>query len=116
MPDSTIKNGAEPKSHTSRVKILIIMATEKPKEVIGGGWTPYRELTQEDKTIFDQAMEGFTGINYTPFLVATQVVAGINYKFKCKASLPGNAEIWEAIVEIFKPLEGKPYITGIHRV
>ena len=94
------------------------MATEKSKEkdIIGGGWTPYRPLTSDDKTLFDQAMEGFTGVSYIPFLVATQVVAGINYKFKCNSSLPGSAGGREAIVEIFAPLDGEPYLTGIHRI
>lgn len=42
-----------------------------------------KNLTPELIEIFDKAFEGFTGADYTPVMLeATQVVAGINYKFK----------------------------------
>jgi hypothetical protein len=44
------------------------------------------------------------------------VVAGVNYRFKCSASKPPAYVIWECIVEIFQPLDGEPYITGIIRI
>ena len=81
-----------------------------------GGWSPYGPLSLEDRTIFDEALEGFVGVKYTPISVSKQVVAGMNYRFKCEASMPPSDVIWEAIVEIFKPLDGKPYITGIIRL
>ena len=81
-----------------------------------GGWTPYHDLTAEDKAVFDEAMSGFVGVTYKPQTVSTQVVAGVNYRFKCQASMPPAEVIWEAIVEIFSPLEGKPHITGITRI
>lgn len=81
-----------------------------------GGWSPYGPLTPEDKEVFSQAMNGFVGVHYTPKEVSKQVVAGMNYRFKCDASLPSQPAIWEAIVEIFQPLDGKPYITAIHRI
>ena len=61
-------------------------------------------------------MKGFVGVKYTPNEVSTQVVAGTNYRYKCTASMPPAEIIWEAIVEIFKPLDGPPVITGIHRI
>jgi hypothetical protein len=85
-------------------------------ETLLGGWTPYHDLTPEDVVVFDEAMHGFVGVVYTPTAVSTQVVAGTNYRYKCTASMPPAEVIWEAIVEIFKPLNGKPYITGIVRL
>ncbi|MGX7667984.1 hypothetical protein [Flavobacterium pedocola] len=85
--------------------------------VIVGGWSAYHPLTANDKAVFDQAMNGFVGVSYTPNVVSSQVVAGTNYRFKCTASMPPADVVWEAIVEIFQPLNGgKPYVTGIVRI
>lgn len=85
-------------------------------EVSVGGWSPYHPLTAQNQEVFDQAMKGFVGVKYTPNTVSTQVVAGTNYRFKCTASMPPSEVVWEAIVEIFQPLNGKPYVTGIVRL
>lgn len=81
-----------------------------------GGWSTYHSLTAEDKLIFKEALQGFVGVTYTPTSVSKQIVAGTNYRFKCTASIPPADVVWEAIVEIFKPLTGKPHITGIIRI
>lgn len=94
------------------------MSTQNSLEAtLVGGWTPFHALTAEDKAVFDQAMKGFVGVKYTPQSVSTQVVAGKNYRFKCTASMPPAEVVWEAIVEIFQPLNGgAPYVTGIIRL
>jgi hypothetical protein len=81
-----------------------------------GGWTPYHHLTPEDKKVFEIAMHGFVGVKYTPLDVSTQVVAGVNYRFVCDAVLPSGGTPWIALVSIFKPLNGDPYVTEIHRI
>jgi hypothetical protein len=81
-----------------------------------GGWSPSHNLTAEDKIVFDEALHGFVGVKYTPNTVSTQVVAGTNYRFKCTAQVPHSEVVWDAIVEIFRPLTGKPHITGIVRI
>lgn len=103
----------------SREKILsknIMSTKEAVRPAVLGGWSAYHDLTAEDQKVFDEAMNGFVGVTYKPFAVATQVVAGTNYRFKCEASMPPSDVVWEAIVEIFKPLDGRPYITGIVRM
>jgi len=84
-------------------------------QILFGGWTPYHSLTPEDQTVFNTAIKGLIGVKYTPQTVSTQVVAGVNYRFRCSASLPQEGSSWEAVVEIYAPLEGDPYITGILR-
>ena len=81
-----------------------------------GGWSLYQALTASDKMVFDEALSGFVGVVYTPQSVSTQIVTGTNYRFKCAASIPPSEVIWEAILEIYQPLEGKPYIMGIQRI
>ena len=80
---------------------------------IAGGWTPYHELTANDQKVFKEAMNGFVGVDYTPYLVSTQVVNGTNYRYKCSASNPPAEVMWEAIVQIYAPTNGKPYVTHI---
>ena len=86
------------------------------QQLTSGAWTPYAPLTSADQTVFNEALQGFVGVNYKPQSVSTQTVAGTNYRFKCLSALPGSDQGWESIVEIFKPLQGKPHITGIIRI
>ncbi|MGE7955622.1 hypothetical protein ACQKQA_03315 [Pseudomonas sp. NPDC089530] len=81
-----------------------------------GGWTPYHELTPKDKEVFKEALAGFVGVHYTPEKVSTQVVNGTNYRYLSKATLPGSSDSWQAVVEIYAPIKGKPHITQIHRI
>jgi len=86
------------------------------QEAVCGGWTPYHDLTHEEEVVFAKALVDFVGVKYTPNTVSTQVVAGKNYRYKCTASLPGSEGMWDAIVEIFQPLNSDPYIYGIIRI
>lgn len=86
------------------------------QENLVGGWTAYHALTPKDKEVFKEALAGFVGVNYTPEEVATQLVNGTNYRYKTKATLPGSSDSWQAIVEIYAPINGKPHITQIHRI
>ena len=61
-------------------------------------------------------MESFSGVVYTPISVSTQVVTGTNYRFKCAASRPPSGLIWEAVVEIYRPMHGKAHIINIQRI
>ena len=77
------------KSWIALIALLMIFAlagcgSKKEASAVGG----YQEaadknLTPELIEIFDKALEGTTDTNYSPVMLeATQVVAGINYKFR----------------------------------
>lgn len=100
----------------SRNHKLIMRDVMSTAEAIMGGWTAYDPLTPKDKNVFREALTGFVGVTYNPNSVATQVVNGTNYRYKCDASVPPSDAIWEAIVEIYQPLNGQPHITGIIRI
>ena len=82
---------------------------------IVGGWDEPEslEVTDEAKTALDKACETLTGTEYTPVaLLATQVVAGTNYRIICesKPSVP-NAESSYVIVTVYADLQGNAEIT-----
>jgi hypothetical protein len=80
-----------------------------------GGWSAYHPLTPADQEVFNVVMHDLISAKYTPQAVSTQLINGINYRFKCIVSLPPTDVVWEAIVEIYKPTNGVPYLTGIIR-
>ena len=81
-----------------------------------GGWTPYRDLTPEDRTLFDKVMDPILGVRYEPSAVSTQVVAGTNYKFRAVGTIMvPDMPKFHAIIRIFEPLEGEPVLISIVR-
>lgn len=87
------------------------------KEVIPGGWTAYSsDISGETKQVFEKALKGLKGVDYSPTAVASQVVSGVNYSFFCNAKgvYPG-ALNEGAMIEIYKPLQGDPHIVSISK-
>ncbi|BAL94786.1 hypothetical protein [Rubrivivax gelatinosus] len=72
---------------------------------MAGGWSQFRfELSESDRDVFNGAMHGLVGVGYKPLAVATQVVAGLNYCFLCKAHpVYPKAEEYAAEVYIYAP-------------
>ncbi len=94
--------------------------TNLQEETLPGGWfepeTP--EITEDAKTVFDQAMETLVGVDYVPVaLLEQQVVAGMNYCYLCEATVvyPG-AETTYALVYIYEDPEGNVSIQDIVRM
>jgi len=78
------------------------------REVLCGGYTKFRKMTAEERTLFADTYKSETQL--TPSAVATQVVAGMNYKFRCKDSKKNTYE-----VVIYKPLpnQGEPVVSRV---
>lgn len=78
---------------------VTVTTEDGTEDVLVGGYSEYRALTEEDRAFFDTVMKGSVGENFTPLSVAEQVVSGTNYDFACvtKEGLPVH-------VIIFKPL------------
>ena len=92
-------------------------ASTVEEEQLEGGWTRSADLklTEDAKKAFDKAMDGLTGVNYVPIgLLATQTVAGTNYRILCEATVvyPG-AEMYYSIVTVYEDLEGNASILSI---
>jgi len=75
-----------------------------------GGYTADRAVTAEDRAIFNKAMGSGADASYDLKFVATQVVAGMNYRFTATIS---GAEPYTAYIYIYQPLQGEPQLTEI---
>lgn len=82
-----------------------------------GTWSPFEEMTAEDKLVFNKAMEGLVGVKYSPVKVSKQIVSGINCRFFCYAhpAVQGENQ-FPAIVKIHVTPEGDAHIIDIQRV
>lgn len=85
---------------------------------VPGGWSPFEALTDEDRKMFDKALEGLVGVSYTPEKVSKQVVSGLNLRYFCygRPAVQGEHS-FPAIVKIHvAPGCDKPQLTEIQRV
>lgn len=82
-----------------------------------GGFTSFREISKEEKELFEKVLNGLVGVSYKPLAVATQVVNGVNYAFLCdsKVIAPGT-ESRNDIVTVYKPISGDASITDIRTI
>ena len=87
------------------------------EEGLDGGWEAAQDgtITKELQELFDRAVEGLTGVDYTPIeLLETQIVAGTNYKFLCESRVVApDAETKQAIVTVYEDLDGNVSVTDI---
>ena len=82
-----------------------------------GGWTVAEDtnLTPDQLDVFDQAMEGYTGVGYEPVAyLGSQLVSGTNHCYLCKATVVyPNATPEYSLVYIYESLNDKPAIANI---
>jgi len=83
---------------------------EEPKVEPAGGWTEQdRDLSEREIESFQKAVEGTEYADYTPEgLIETQVVAGTNYRFRCKDG-GGN----DKVVTVYRDLQGNCSVTAV---
>jgi len=92
---------------------LIERCTNTPKyctEHLCGGYTEQHELTDEDMKLFQNVMGESV---FTPLSVATQVVAGLNYRFWCRYDDGSENAPGHCFITIYQPLQGEPVLSGI---
>ncbi len=83
-------------------------SSSRMEKVVTGGYSDYRDLSDEDKALFGTVYKG--EIKLTPQKVSTQVVAGLNYRFICIDDAGK-----EHVVCVFQPLpgSGEPEVTYV---
>ena len=86
-----------------------------------GGYSESRRLTDREKELFDEYVARIGDVEYEALNVATQIVAGTNYRFLCKAreiKADGKrGKKFYAVVVLYRPLPGpgEPRVTSIER-
>lgn len=89
------------------------------KTVLSGGYTQQRPLNENERVLFRTATAKLDNVDYTPESVATQVVAGTNYRFVCTgATATRHPKTVKAEVIIYQPLpgQGEPRVTDIKQL
>ena len=100
------------------LSLALLAACGRSDTRIVGGYTHDRRLTDQERQLFDTAVASIDDVKYKPMSVATQVVAGTNYRFICKArETKKRGKHFDAVIVIYKPLpgQGEPRITSIER-
>ena len=90
----------------------------KEQQGVVGGYSAPHNLSDEELAIFEQATSGLQGVEYKPMNVATQIVAGVNYRFLCKGKeQERGGKKFYAVIVVHKPLPnaGEPRIISIER-
>lgn len=86
-----------------------VFGSQQQSHVVGGYSKPH-DLSEGEQAIFEQATANLQGVEYKPMNVATQIVAGVNYRFLCKARrIDGNGKKGKrfyAVIVVHKPLSG----------
>ena len=86
-------------------------------DTLVGGWTTYScDISAEEMEVFKSAVT-LDGVDYTPVVVASQVVSGMNYSYFCNAKGVYPGALNEAVmIDIYAPINEKPILRGITRI
>lgn len=99
------------------VAIALFILTASAEGMVTGGWTPSEDpaITEDFRAVFDKAMEGLLGVNYTPVAyLGSQLVAGTNHCVLAQAQVVApDARPYYALVYIYEDLEGNAKIMNI---
>ena len=106
-----MSNNAPENTEAVVEEIDIEEAKDMAAATLPGGWRQAEDpqITEEMNEVFEKALEGLLGVNYSPVaLVSEQVVNGKNYCFLSEATVvyPG-AEAGYSLVYINVDAEGK---------
>ena len=82
------------------------LAEGKTDEMLAGGYSDQRPLTEEDSAVFIAATKDYAYLGLKPLSVSTQVVAGTNFLFTCEMNAFGGPAV-QTNVKIFRPLPGQ---------
>ena len=97
--------------------VLLLASTALAEGGMTGSWTfPENvEMTDEMKTVFEKGIDGLLGVSYTPVAcLGTQVVAGTNYCFLCKARVViPDADDYYALVYLYQDPAGDVSVLNI---
>jgi hypothetical protein len=81
-----------------------------------GAYGEFGEVSGESREALAEAQKSFAGSDFTPCAVATQIVAGRNYRFAGNISpVTKKPSSYPALVTVYKPLNREAQITEIRK-
>ena len=97
--------------------LMLVSMTAAFAAPMVGGWNiaENNAVTEEQKAVFDKAVEKLLGVSYEPVAyLGSQVVAGPNHCFLCKATvIYPDAKPTYALVYIYQDLQGNAEVTNV---
>ena len=97
--------------------LMLVSMTAAFAAPMVGGWNiaENNAVTEEQKAVFDKAVEKLLGVSYEPVAyLGSQVVAGQNHCFLCKATvIYPDAKPTYALVYIYQDLQGNAEVTNV---
>ena len=97
--------------------LMLVSMTAAFAAPMVGGWNiaENNAVTEEQKAVFDKAVEKLLGVSYEPVAyLGSQVVAGQNNCFLCKATvIYPDAKPTYALVYIYQDLQGNAEVTNV---
>ncbi len=97
--------------------LLLLSVAAAVAEPMVGGWSVAENnaVTEEQKAVFDKAIEKLMGVSYEPVAyLGSQLVAGTNHCFLCKATViyPDAVPSYK-LVYIYQDLQGDATVTQV---
>ena len=97
--------------------LLLLSVAAAVAEPMVGGWSVAENnaVTEEQKAVFDEAIEKLMGVSYKPVAyLGSQLVAGTNHCFLCKATViyPDAVPSYK-LVYIYQDLQGDATVTQV---
>ncbi len=100
--------------------MLLCVSSAMAEAPMVGGWAiaDQNEISEEQKAVFDKALDGLVGVSYEPIepiaYLGNQLVAGMNHCFLCKATVVyPNATPTLVLLYVYEDLSGNATITNI---
>lgn len=116
-------SSSEPAETESPTETETPIETGEPSGPISGGWNVSTDpaspvIPDEAKAAFDAATAGLMGVGYEPIgYLGSQVVAGTNYGFICRATtITGTPETKLCVMKVFRNLEGESEVLDIRDI
>jgi predicted secreted protein len=82
-----------------------------------GAYGDFGEVSDESGEALAEAKKSFAGSDFAALAVATQLVAGRNYRFAGNLSpVTKNPPVYPALVTVYKPLKGEAKVTEIRKI
>ena len=97
--------------------LLLLSVAAAVAEPMVGGWSVAENnaVTEEQKAVFNKAIEKLMGVSYEPVAyLGSQLVAGTNHCFLCKATViyPDAVPSYK-LVYIYQDLQGDATVTQV---